>query len=38
VRQFLDQDAKVVDPRKYLDRSRTEMAVTVSHLLRTVSG
>jgi fructose-bisphosphate aldolase class II len=38
VRQFLDQDAKVVDPRKYLDRSRTEMAGTVSHLLRTVSG
>jgi fructose-bisphosphate aldolase class II len=38
VRQFLDQDAKVVDPRKYLDRSRTEMAGTVRHLLRTVSG
>jgi fructose-bisphosphate aldolase, class II len=38
VREFLGHDAKVVDPRKYLDRSRTEMTATVRHLLRTVTA
>lgn len=38
VRQFLDRDAKVVDPRKYLAEARTEMARVVEHLLRTIAG
>jgi fructose-bisphosphate aldolase class II len=38
VRDYLDKDAKVVDPRKYLARARTDMAAVVLHLLRTVSG
>jgi fructose-bisphosphate aldolase class II len=38
VREFLDRDATVVDPRKYLARARTEMAGVVRHLLATVSG
>jgi fructose-bisphosphate aldolase class II len=38
VRDFLDHDATVVDPRKYLARTRTEMAGVVRHLLSTVTG
>jgi fructose-bisphosphate aldolase, class II len=38
VRQFLEQDAKTVDPRKYLTGARTEMAQVVRHLLHTISG
>jgi fructose-bisphosphate aldolase class II len=38
VREFLDHDATVVDPRKYLARTRTEMAGVVRHLLATVSS
>jgi fructose-bisphosphate aldolase class II len=38
VREFLDHDATAVDPRKYLARSRAEMAGVVRHLLSAVSG
>jgi len=38
VREFLDHDATVVDPRKYLARTRTEMAGVVRHLIGAVSG
>jgi fructose-bisphosphate aldolase, class II len=38
VREFLDHDAKVVDPRKYLARTRTEMTGVVRHLLGTVGA
>jgi fructose-bisphosphate aldolase, class II len=38
VRAILDHDASVVDPRKYLSRTRTEMTEVVRHLLATVSG
>jgi fructose-bisphosphate aldolase class II len=37
VRDRLSQDAKVVDPRKYLTAARTEMVQVVEHLLRTIS-
>ena len=37
VRDRLSQDAKVVDPRKYLTDARTEMVQVVEHLLRTIS-
>lgn len=36
VRQALDRDTAVVDPRKYLAGARTAMAAEVSRLLRTI--
>jgi fructose-bisphosphate aldolase class II len=38
VREFLDHDATVVDPRKYLARTRAEMTAVVRHLLGAVNG
>jgi fructose-bisphosphate aldolase class II len=38
VRSYLTQNATVVDPRKYLAQTRTEMAGVVHHLISTVSA
>ncbi len=38
IRQFLDSDAQVVDPRKYLNGARDSAAEVVAAVLRVISG